>query len=246
VPDLMVVFDVDDTLYLERDYVRSGFKALDSVVLEQFGTAGFGTLAWSNFLRGCRGNTFDITLSQLGVEFVASDVAALVDAYRSHSPAISLLPDAEAAINDLSATGISIGVLTDGPATSQEAKVKALGLRVFAEHIVITDRYGHGYGKPHTRGFVELADRSRRRDHIYVGDNPLKDFSGPRSLGWGTLRVRREGGLHHQKPGAGDVDQTVADLTDLHDWLVLRGSRREAVTLTAASRLSNACELPPR
>ena len=33
--------------------------------------------------------------------------------------------------------------------------------------------------------------------HVYVADDPLKDFAAPRQLGWLTIRVRRPGGLHY-------------------------------------------------
>lgn len=36
-----IVFDMDDTLYEERQYVISGFKAVDQYVIEQFGVTGF-------------------------------------------------------------------------------------------------------------------------------------------------------------------------------------------------------------
>ncbi|MEL7208731.1 MAG: hypothetical protein AAGK32_10970, partial [Actinomycetota bacterium] len=47
-----MVFDIDDTLYLERDYVRSGFNAVGEHVESQFGTAGVGRRAWELFIEG--------------------------------------------------------------------------------------------------------------------------------------------------------------------------------------------------
>ena len=33
---------------------------------------------------------------------------------------------------------------------------------------------------------------------VYIGDNPLKDFEGPISLGWNAIRIRRPGGINFE------------------------------------------------
>ena len=47
-----VAFDVDDTLYLERDYVRSGFRAVAERVRRDHGLEGFFEGAWDAFSSG--------------------------------------------------------------------------------------------------------------------------------------------------------------------------------------------------
>jgi putative hydrolase of the HAD superfamily len=106
-------------------------------------------------------------------------------------------------------------VLTDGPPVCQANKVAALGLDRQAEPVVLTGAYGDGFGKPHPRGFQEIAERSGANRLVYVADNPTKDFAAPRQLGWTTVRVRRPGGLHANLPDGTDVDVVVEDLRDL-------------------------------
>ncbi len=218
-PATTVVFDIDDTLYLERDYVASGFAHLDAVVREQHGVDGFGALAWRLFEQGRRGDIIDRALAELGVPATPSDVARLVRGYREHRPRISLLPDAARALAELRGPGVSLAVLSDGPLASQAAKVTALGLRRHARRIVLTDRYGPGYGKPHPRGFEEIAARTGARRLAYVADNPVKDFAAPRRLGWLTVRTRRSLGLHADRPHGADVDATIGDLDELRGVL---------------------------
>jgi len=222
-PRDVVVFDVDDTLYLERDYVASGFTALEPVVTEVFGVSGFGALAWSRFVHGERGRIFDRTLTELGVAYTACDINELVRRYRAHRPLISLLPDAGVVLDELCALGVGLAVLSDGPRESQAAKVEALGLASYTDVIILTDALGPGYGKPDRRGFQRIAELTGARVFAYVADNPLKDFAGPRQLGWTTVRVRRPGGLHAGRPGGADIDKTVDDLTGIVSVL---GARR--------------------
>lgn len=209
-----VVFDIDDTLYLERDYVRSGFRAVDVWVTETFSRKGFFDVAWRLFMEGKRGTVFNEALPAVGVEPKFEAVNEMVALYRGHQPAISLLPDAVRCLDRLRATGRALACLSDGPLASQQAKAAALGAGAWCDPIILTAAYGEGFGKPHPRGFVQISERVGvdAADCVYVADNPAKDFAGPKQLGWRTVRVRRAGSLHEIVPSKGDVDIEFKDL----------------------------------
>jgi putative hydrolase of the HAD superfamily len=80
---------LDDTLFLERDYVFSGFAAVDAVVAKEHGLKGFSECAWRPFCAGVRGRIFNEALKEMGVELQSASVAQLVAVYRSHSPRIN-------------------------------------------------------------------------------------------------------------------------------------------------------------
>ena len=188
-----VVFDIDDTLYLERDYVRSGFLYVARHVAATVEEAReIADWLWRAFERGVRGDTFDQLLAarpDLAARVTAID---LIAAYRSHVPTISLLPGMQEVLDDLSAAGLRLGVLSDGPIESQRAKAEALGLDAWFDPVLLTAARGRGFAKPGTLGFEWIAS-SWRLPHpelAYVADNPLKDFRGPRRLGWRTIRLR--------------------------------------------------------
>lgn len=211
-----VVFDVDDTLYLERDYVRSGFAAVGAEVRARWTVADFAERAWRLFEEGARGDVFDRVLRACGVACSTDDVAALVACYREHRPEIRLLDDARACLERL-APRLRLAALTDGPVASQRAKVLALGLDRWLAPIVVTGELGPGLGKPHPEGFrrIEAATGEGGSACLYVADNPAKDFAGPRALGWRTVRIRRPGGLHADRPSGDDVDREIASLEEL-------------------------------
>lgn len=194
-----LVLDVDDTLYLERDYVRSGFRHLDVWCERELRVSGIGTRAWSLFEEGVRRTTITDALADSGVRITTDLVHEVVEQYRSHAPDIHLLPDAEALLVR-AARDIPVAVVTDGPAQSQRAKVEALGLERWASTVVVTAE--HGSSKPDPEMF-RLATRgwTTPTDSIaYIADNPTKDFEGPLSLGWQAIRVRRAASLHQSLP----------------------------------------------
>ena len=64
----LVVLDIDDTLYLERDYARSGFTAIGDWARAELGVDDLGERAWAAFEAGTRGTIFDEALAAAGVD----------------------------------------------------------------------------------------------------------------------------------------------------------------------------------
>src|SRR5919202_6015614 len=91
---MFVVLDLDDTLYLEAEFVRSGFHAVDAWLSRELRLNGFAAEAWRLFEGGRRGDIFDAALRTLGAPAGAGLVRELVGVYRGHTPAIELAPDA--------------------------------------------------------------------------------------------------------------------------------------------------------
>jgi putative hydrolase of the HAD superfamily len=195
-----VVFDIDDTLYLERDYVRSGFAAAGAWASERLGVHDLADRAWAAFVAGRRATIFDEVLAGYGVRATPPVVAGLVESYRSHVPAIALLPDAGSCLDAITRTSrLAAAVVTDGPLASQRAKAEALGLERWVDPIVFTEALGPGWAKPAPHAF-EL----------------VQDTLGAVAA---EFRVRRPGGLHHDRASGADVTHEAADLTGLLDWL---------------------------
>jgi putative hydrolase of the HAD superfamily len=192
------VFDIDDTLYLESDYVMSGFMAVGRWIKAAHGIHNFAEAAIARFERGARGTTFNLALADIGVEAHAWLVAQMVREYRTHAPEIALPDDARSFITRLVGT-MPIAIISDGPLDSQSRKVTALGLNAITNVVLLTDRWGPQFSKPHERAFceVESALNLRNEQLIYFADNPAKDFHCPHARGWQTVRIRRPGGQHH-------------------------------------------------
>jgi putative hydrolase of the HAD superfamily len=210
----LVVFDLDDTLFPEREYVNSGFAAVDRAIRRRFDHHGFEEVARELFESGVRGCVFDEALLRLGLSPDRPTVEKLVEIYRNHVPAIRLFDDVPRALDQLDGRARR-AIISDGPLPSQRRKVAALRLGLRFDPIVLTDIWGRAFWKPHERAFqtVEAATGCTGSDCVYVGDNPTKDFLAPRALGWRTIRLRRPGCEHAgvEAEGAADVECSVLD-----------------------------------
>lgn len=194
----MIALDLDDTLYLERNYVRSGFQAVDRWLKIHRSFEGFFDEAWLLFESGARSTIFNMVLEGRGLSD-AHLVKDLINVYRSHMPLISLESDAVEFLCNYQPEELAL--ITDGPAISQWAKIKALNIEKYIGTIIVTADLGTDYGKPNPASFERIQGTLAGNECVYIADNPLKDFIAPSSLGWmSSIRVRRTGSLHYDVP----------------------------------------------
>jgi putative hydrolase of the HAD superfamily len=213
----VIVFDLDDTLYLERDYVLSGFQAVGEWAERQLLVSDIFEKAWNLFLAGGRRTTITEAFEQVGRPLDTDETAEAVRVYREHKPDIRLCDDAELLLDSLAGVA-RVAVVTDGVAVSQRAKIDVLGLSTRAHPIVVTSEHGSHWQKPGLSSFrsVQTTLHAEPTTCTYIADNPTKDFAGPKTLGWRTIRVARPLGLHsHTQAPSGIVDRTVTTLADL-------------------------------
>jgi putative hydrolase of the HAD superfamily len=214
-PQDAIIFDLDDTLYLERDYAFSGFLAVATAFEARLDAAGKIVVRMNElFDSSHRSHVFDQLLREIGIPADPALVGAMIETYRSHSPAISLSGDAERALTRL-AGRFRLGLITDGFSIAQWNKIDALKLRNRLDAILVTsdlrdsDCIGRAYagrftnyGKPCPLAFELMAEKFEARPDrcVYIADNAVKDFIAPRSLGWRTIQIQPEGGVHTALP----------------------------------------------
>ncbi len=197
---VVVVFDLDDTLYFEKGYVASGFKYVSEYIGEKAGIPCDGLFKEMSeaFENGVRSNTFDLLLSKHREIEHLFRVEELVNLYRSHKPSINLIPEADDTIRFLKSKGFTLGIISDGLLETQTRKIQSLKLSTRFNTIILTDTWGSDYWKPHTRAFkeMEMLHLGKRCCFVYVADNPAKDFKPAKECGWDTIRLRFPGQLH--------------------------------------------------
>ncbi|MDE6272493.1 MAG: HAD family hydrolase [Muribaculaceae bacterium] len=186
----VVVFDLDDTIMRERDYVRSGFTLIESSLIDS-GYPAEGVARELEKILNSRGKYFDWLEDWLNkVKAPAETLPDLIELYRNHLPAtLHFDESAKSLIDYLSERGIIIGLVTDGRSGTQRAKIKALGLDkyIMPDNILISEETGYDKSSPNNfRQFVVRYPEAKR--FFYIADNERKDFMIPNLLGWTTVR----------------------------------------------------------
>ena len=212
----IIVFDLDDTLYKERDYVMSGYRAVARAMARRFGFNPRATLrAMLDPARGMR--PFEALNSWLNRGDLVPD---MVEIYDNHKPDITLPTQSLDALAGLKKAGVRMALITDGSSKRQRAKIKALGLGDFFDPQDIFISEETGTDKTLAATFERMMLRHPDcKDWTYVGDNVAKDFKWPNRLGWNTVMLRDDGrNMYRQDidvPSSYSPDRVIDYLRDL-------------------------------
>jgi putative hydrolase of the HAD superfamily len=221
---MVLIFDLDDTLYDEASFVESGLGAVARHGAAEWGWSAEASLSQLRevLAREGRGRVFDRWLEAHG-HWSKGRVAECVKIYRHHRPSLRLFPAAQRMLDRYGDQG-PLYLVTDGHKIVQRNKVDALGLWPRFQRVFITHRFGRAAAKPSTLCFerIRAAERCGWEQMIYVGDNPAKDFVGLNPLGALTVRVLT--GAHRDRvaPRGHDAAVTIDDLDALPDALAAR------------------------
>lgn len=188
-----VIFDLDDTLYPEKEYVRSGFKKISEKFL--FQEKAYEKL-WKSFEAG--ENAIDNLIQECG-EYSVLNKEELLNIYRKQIPDIKLYSGVMDMLECLKKQ-YKLGMVTDGRPEGQWAKINALHLVDIFDNIIVTDELGGiEYRKPNPEAFcqIQMSWRLPFSNMVYIGDNKNKDFIAPIQLGMGTVYFRNKDGLYY-------------------------------------------------
>lgn len=190
-----VIFDLDDTLYSEKEYVRSGYRKIG----EYLGIEDAEEKLWAFFLEGKP--AIDAYLEEIGM---VDKKEACLAIYRNQIPDIQLYIGVEKMISDLKERNIKVGIITDGRPEGQRNKLKVLGLDDIVDDVIITDELGGvQFRKPNDISFRIIQNRWKIpfEQIIYIGDNPNKDFQAPKQLGMRSIYFKNEDGFYSYDEG---------------------------------------------
>lgn len=211
-----ILFDLDDTLYDEYQYVVSGFRAV-AAFLSQMTDLGaeeiFNRLIEDMEQHG-RELVFDRVLTEIGLSNDPGTVGNLVRHYREHRPSLSFYPEAANLLRSLRPR-YRLAAVTDGLPVMQRNKVEALGLEPLVDHIIYT--WEIKAPKPDPLGFVRALQllETDAEQTMLVADHPVKDLLPGAKLGLTLVRVRTGRESQEQDHPDAPADFTLSAVADL-------------------------------
>lgn len=217
-----VIFDLDDTLISEREYIESGYKHIAGLL----NTQGMGKQEdlhnmLINLFEESSINVFNRLFESLNHSYTTSDIRNLVNEYRNHIPTINFFDDVISCLNELKKKGFKLGIITDGYASSQKAKLISLSASSYFNEIIVTDELGREYWKPHQKSFEIIREKLQvdYEEMVYIGDNPEKDFYISNIYPIKTIRINRQG-VYRNREYMNGIREHYA-INDLDSFLML-------------------------
>lgn len=215
-----IVFDLDDTLISELDYIKSGYNFLSKYLSEKLNidqTTIYRTIF--DLFDESRLNVFNRLFDKFEINYSEKDIQELVFLYRNHIPKIAFYEDVFPCVRKLSEEGIKTGIITDGYTVAQRNKLDVIKAKSYFNEIIVTDELGREYWKPHPKAFELIKEKLNVEydEMIYVGDNPEKDFYISHLLPIRTVRLIRPNGMYVQSNYLHNKKENVRieSLTDL-------------------------------
>jgi len=188
---MILIFDLDDTLYDESTYVISGFHAVAEFAEQIFKwdvEQSFEEMV-TLLKRNGRGSVFDDWLMS-HEQFSKKLVMQCLHIYRHHKPAITITRETREILQSLREI-YPLYIVTDGHKVVQKKKIDALSIASIFKRVFITHRFGIHNAKPslHCFNLIRYAECVEWDELVYVGDNPAKDFVNLNQVGAKTIRV---------------------------------------------------------
>jgi len=224
---MVIVFDLDDTLYDEMTFVNSGLLAVSEYLESSFMIPLVASRGFiKDRIKYGREGILDDVLKHFSL-YSKKNVKRCLSIYRGHKPEIHIYPDAELCLNGLSRYPKYI--VTDGNKLVQHNKVAALDLYNKVDFVFITHRYGLKHAKPSPYCFYKICEREKASPDqvVYIADNPDKDFVGIKPLGFKTIRVLQGPYRNLKKPPEFEADCNISSLAELDAQLLQRITSRE-------------------
>ncbi len=179
----VVVFDLDDTLYQEADYVDSGIRHVCAQINSLCGIDCYRAIQ-ANRLQDAKLDWLTLACHLTGLK--PSIKESLLWMYRLHLPDISLSESCSESLKKIRSAAIAAAILTDGRTVTQKLKLSSLGLSHWP--VYISEDYGSA--KPSPDRFQAIQKDFPAEKYVYVADNIQKDFLGCNPLGWLGIGMR--------------------------------------------------------
>jgi len=223
---MIIVFDLDNVLYDEISFVKSGLKVVSEYLFQKFSIPTNVSIDFVNKrLKKGRKGILDDLLSEFGL-YSKKRVYECLSIYRKHNPKIKLYPEADDCLKRFK--DFSLYLVTDGNKIVQKNKINALGLYDRLKFCFLTSHYGLKNSKPSPYCFKKICqlENVKPPQVLYIGDDPNKDFIGIKPLGFKTIRVLRGPYKNIKKGKKYEADYLIKSIAELDIKLIKKISSR--------------------
>ncbi len=179
----VIVFDLDDTLYSELDYLKSGYRFIAELLDRKKSKKLYATML---SLYRNKKNVFDFLSDRYNIT-----MEELIYNYRNHDPKIKPRDGCIELLKAIKEKGGFIAVITDGRIKTQNSKIISLKIKKYIDYVVISEEIKTE--KPNSKAFQMVENKIEGTSFYYIGDNVKKDFIAPNSLGWKTIGLIDDG-----------------------------------------------------
>ena len=186
---MIVIFDLDDTLFSRSSFVRNGIKNVSNLIYFKNKFLNRNIIykeLVKLYYSYNQKKIFNYYLKKNSIKNIS--VQECVKLFRYGQSPIKVFAGVKKLLTKFNK---KCYLVTDGNKLVQKNKIKLLKIKSFFKKIFITNAYGIKYQKPSLYCFekIKKLEKCKYSEMIYIGDNPKKDFVNCNKVGIATIRV---------------------------------------------------------
>jgi putative hydrolase of the HAD superfamily len=188
-----VVFDLDNVLYDEKEYIYAAFRSIARFLSGRCRFSEdevYSKLVCDFEKKGSMyPRLFNDALADLGLD--QSLVPEILKLYALVDSKVELFPEATSVLLALRSLGLKLALVTNGSIRIQSSKIRLLGVEKFFDVVVYARETPSAKDKPYPEVYSVALQKLgvEAGKAISVGDNPHTDFWGAKRLGMRTVRI---------------------------------------------------------
>ena len=185
-----LLFDLDDTLYPEKQYIYQGFWNVACILYKRHRLDCIET--YLNLVKMFRSGSSKVFDDFLLSRNINKEVNYIVDIYRKSDKKLYLYKDVIESLKYLKEVNNNLILVTNGRSETQWYKIKHLGLMEIFDDIFVLDDFGVKYWKPSTLIFGRISSKygNNLSDYFFIG-NGEEDFEFSKTLGMDFIFINR-------------------------------------------------------
>ena len=214
-----VIFDLDDVLYNEKDYIYAAYRDIADFLSPKCSLTR--EEIYNRLVESLREKTgmyprlFNDLVAEIGLgQELVPELLRIYAVVDSH---LSLYPGVEEVLERLRQRGFRLGLLSNGTVAIQKNKVRLLGVEKFFDVVAYARENGGEGDKPNPEAYLMVLERLgvSSAETICIGDNPYTDFVGAKEIGMRTVRLLAGEFEHVKLDEKHEADVNVRSLCEL-------------------------------
>lgn len=189
---MIFIFDLDDTIYRERDFFINGIKAISKKFSKKLKKKSI--LIHNQILKDVKKNGrkkfLDRFLKKNNI-YSKKNLRNALKIFRFNDLKLNPYIDFLTFLSNIK--NEKKYIVTDGHKIVQKKKISSLGIKKYFDKILISRNYKISFEKPSLFCFkkIKKLQNCKWKNMIYIADNPNKDFVNLNKAGCNTVRIVR-------------------------------------------------------
>ncbi len=189
-----VIFDLDNVLYDEKDYLYAAFEKIAAYLSERCSIPQ--DKIYEKIVNDFQNKSsmyprlFNDLIADCGLD--QKLINEILTLFSSVKPDLTLYSGSVDLLLALKKQGVKLGLVTNGNVSTQKNKIQLLKIEQYFDSIIYAREMGIGKEKPDPEAYRRMLQALgvKAEETICIGDNPFTDFLGAKKLGIKTVRLQ--------------------------------------------------------